>query len=481
MQNVKFYVAAPQTLGTVRDYANAKNATAPTLVRGCAVCLKMRLFANADGDASYPLEQLANIVSWQWAMDKDFSEATNYILEADNADIAVAAVMDTVDGTEIEYTEISIPISDMNTEELAAWLGTAKSQTGLAGELVGFDADSIQVFVLQVENFTVRNRITSLGSPTPIDPDYLTAAQVRALIAAGIAVQYSVDGSTGWHDTQTDADRYIHVRSASDDNAVWSSAIGLVVGPKGDTGVDSFCYVAYASDALGTGWSATPANALKYRAEIHVSEEIAEPGVADFSDAVWVKYLGDDGTGVGDMLKSLYDADDDGVVDAAEHAAAADAVPWTGIEGKPETFAPSSHTHDMSAISDPVRQKVVSESNPVTLYLDTPVLMNGTVQSGTSLAIDFTAIKDKASGGAAYAGLSGDFFTWEYHVTCSQDIVGVTIGSLNSTMVGISIPETLERVNNANTVHVFVVRGIYKSGAINGLKLQVNYAYSYEA
>ena len=32
MQNVKFYVAAPQTLGTVRDYANAKNEFAPTLV-----------------------------------------------------------------------------------------------------------------------------------------------------------------------------------------------------------------------------------------------------------------------------------------------------------------------------------------------------------------------------------------------------------------------------------------------------------------
>lgn len=481
MQNVKFYVAAPETLGSVRDFANAKNATAPTLVRGCEVCLKMRLFANSDGDAAYPITAFSNIVSWQWAMDNDFNESTSYKLIADNSNITVATVTDTVDGTDIDYTEISIPIPNMNTEELATWLGTNKSKNGLAGELIGFDAASTQVFVLQVENFTVRNRITSLGTPTPIIPDYLTAAQVRALIASGIAVQYSVDGSTLWHDTQVTADRYIRVRSASDATAAWSSAIGLIVGPQGNAGADSFCYVAYASDATGTGFSLTPTNALKFRAEIHSDTEIQTPDADDFADAVWVKYIGDDGTGVGDMLKSIYDADDDGVVDAAEHAAAADAVPWTGIEGKPETFAPSSHTHGMSAIIDPVRQKVVSESNPVTLYLDTPVLMNGTVQSGTSLAIDFTAIKDKASGGAAYTGLSGDFFTWEYHVTCSQDIVGVTIGSLNSTMVGISIPETLERVNNANTVHVFVVRGIYKSGAVNNLKLQVNYAYSYEA
>jgi len=480
MQNVKFYAAAPETLGTVRDFANAKNATAPTLVRGCEVCLKMRLFANSDGDAAYPITAFSNIVSWQWAMDKDFNEATNYILEADNANITVSTVTDTVDGTDIDYTEISIPIPNMNTEELATWLGTEKSKNGLAGELVGFDAESKQVFVLQVENFTVRNRITSLGTPTPISPDYLTAAQVRALIASGIAVQYSVDGSTLWHDTQVTADRYIRVRSASDANAVWSSAIGLVVGPQGNAGADSFCYVAYAADATGTGFSLTPTNALKFRAEIHSDTEIQTPDAEDFANATWVKYIGDDGTGVGDMLKSIYDTDDDGVVDDAEHAAVADAAPWSGISDKPSTFPPQSHAHTMSTLSDPVRQKVVSESNPVTLYLDSPVLLNSSVQSGTTIAIDFTAIKTAVSG-SAYSGQAGDFLTWEYHVSCSQDIVGVTVGSLNSTMVGIAIPDTLERVNNANTTHVFVVRGIYKSGAINNLKLQVNYAYSYEA
>lgn len=480
MQNVKFYAAAPETLGTVRDFANAKNATAPTLVRGCEVCLKMRLFANSDGDAAYPITAFSNIVSWQWAMDKDFNEATNYILEADNANITVSTVTDTVDGTDIDYTEISIPIPNMNTEELATWLGTDKSKNGLAGELVGFDADSTQVFVLQVENFTVRNRITSLGTPTPISPDYLTATQVRALIASGIAVQYSVDGSTLWHDTQVAADRYIRVRSASDANAAWSSAIGLVIGPQGNAGADSFCYVAYAADATGTGFSLTPMNTLKFRAEIHSDTEIQTPDAEDFANATWVKYIGDDGTGVGDMLKSIYDTDDDGVVDDAEHAAVADAAPWSGISDKPSTFPPQSHAHTMSALSDPVRQKVVSESNPVTLYLDSPVLLNSSVQSGTTIAIDFTAIKTAVLG-SAYSGQSGDFLTWEYHVSCSQDIVGVTVGSLNSTMVGIAIPDTLERVNNANTTHVFVVRGIYKSGAVNNLKLQVNYAYSYEA
>ena len=47
--------------------------------------------------------------------------------------------------------------------------------------------------------------------------------------------------------------------------------------------------------------------------------------------------------GYGDMMKSTYDKDNDGVVDKAK---VADNVPWGGITGKPSTFTPSGHTHD---------------------------------------------------------------------------------------------------------------------------------------
>lgn len=40
------------------------------------------------------------------------------------------------------------------------------------------------------------------------------------------------------------------------------------------------------------------------------------------------------------MLKTVYDADGDGVVDKAA------AVPWDGVTGKPGTFTPSTHNHD---------------------------------------------------------------------------------------------------------------------------------------
>lgn len=45
----------------------------------------------------------------------------------------------------------------------------------------------------------------------------------------------------------------------------------------------------------------------------------------------------------GDMLKSIYDTNNDGKVD---FAAVADSVPWSGVAGKPSVFPPAEHTHD---------------------------------------------------------------------------------------------------------------------------------------
>ena len=192
MQEIKLYVAANGALGVIRDYANAKGASAPTLVRGCEVLLRLRLFANAAGDTPYPIDQLQNIAAWQFGMDDDFNSETAYKLVADNDNITVDTVTDTIDDVERTFTEVSIPLTSTNTEQLADWLGTAKSRSGLHSELVGFDANGDDIFVLQIENFTFRNRLTSLGNPDEIDAEYLTEAQVRALVA-GVTPKKGVD------------------------------------------------------------------------------------------------------------------------------------------------------------------------------------------------------------------------------------------------------------------------------------------------
>jgi len=482
MQNTIFYVDAHETLGAVRDYANAKSATAPTLVRGIEACLKIRLFASDSGMEPYPISAFANVAAWAWAMDNDFNEATAYKLVGDNEDITVQSVTETIEGEEITYTEISIPITNMNTEELATWLGTDKSKTGLAGELVGYDTEARQIYILQIENFTVRNRITSLGNPTEISPDYLTAAQVRALFAAGMECEFSSDGEN-WHEIQTANDNYVHMRLRGEELGRWSDPIILMTGPRGYTGKDSFCYVAYASDATGRNFSLEPSNGLKFRAEIHTDTKIETPTAEDFAEAKWIKYCGDDGTGVGDMMKSVYDPEDTGTVltaKSATHAANADAVAWSGVTGKPESYNPASHTHSMNDISNPVYQKVFSSSSPKTFFLDHPIVRNTSGNDTGTIELDFSGIKTKQNGENCYP-TDALMWTWEYHVLCYADVTGVSVGSETCSMVGINIPEKLELVNDNATWHVFVIRAIYKSGAYNNTRFQANYAYSYEA
>ena len=48
MQEIKVYVAASDSVGVIRDYANARTVTAPSLVRGVEACLKLRLFSELN-------------------------------------------------------------------------------------------------------------------------------------------------------------------------------------------------------------------------------------------------------------------------------------------------------------------------------------------------------------------------------------------------------------------------------------------------
>jgi hypothetical protein len=53
-----------------------------------------------------------------------------------------------------------------------------------------------------------------------------------------------------------------------------------------------------------------------------------------------ITHVPDFGTGSGDMSRSVYDLNDDGIVEQAA------SVPWSGITGKPGTFPADPHTHD---------------------------------------------------------------------------------------------------------------------------------------
>jgi len=76
---------------------------------------------------------------------------------------------------------------------------------------------------------------------------------------------------------------------------LWFIGSGGGAGATGPAGADGdFTYLGYASDAVGTDFSLSPAVNLKYISILRSEVEIAAPDLADFVSG-WYKYLGDDG------------------------------------------------------------------------------------------------------------------------------------------------------------------------------------------
>lgn len=79
---------------------------------------------------------------------------------------------------------------------------------------------------------------------------------------------------------------------------------------------------------------------------------------------------------VGDMLKSIYDTDGDGVVDVAE------SVPWAGVTGKPSTYTPSSHNHtQLQKIDDRDAKPNVTAKGYLQLFFTSLAGMTGAANS----------------------------------------------------------------------------------------------------
>ena len=166
MQEHIIYLDAHESVAVVRDEKNMRSLPPPTLVRGTACILKLRLFAERIGTTPYPIANLYDVVSWQWAMDSDFYDRSPYKLVADNPNIELNSVQEFRDGIGRVYTQITIPMPSMETNELARWLGSEPVRAGLTGELTGFDATGSPIYILQVEGFKIRNRIVSSAGPT---------------------------------------------------------------------------------------------------------------------------------------------------------------------------------------------------------------------------------------------------------------------------------------------------------------------------
>nr|DAF51920.1 MAG TPA: minor tail protein [Siphoviridae sp. ctOb14] len=88
----------------------------------------------------------------------------------------------------------------------------------------------------------------------------------------------------------------------------------------------------------------TSAERSKWNGKAEISDIPTKVGQLE-NDKNYVTQSELGGAGYGDMMKSTYDTNNNGIVDKA------DSVPWSGIVDKPTTFTPSSHIHTVSNIT----------------------------------------------------------------------------------------------------------------------------------
>lgn len=226
MQNIVLYANADSTLAYVTDSYGGRYENRVSFTRGFKATLVLRLLTGENGEP-YPVSQLEQYTSWRCVFDVDYKQSTTPILSADSDAITVSG-----DGT---VTEIRIPISNMNTNELADAILDFESLAGVTMELVGILPDGTEGFGLQIKGFTIRNRVLYSGEPTEQDARWLDREQVLALVASGFDLQFSSDLAE-WHETQTSADTHFRFRSEASETAEWSEPVMVPVGQPGEQG-----------------------------------------------------------------------------------------------------------------------------------------------------------------------------------------------------------------------------------------------------
>lgn len=226
MNYINSYIAVDGSTGSFRNYSNTAGGQAFSLTRCLSCILRLRLFSSNSNSSPLPLSAFDGVVSWSFVIDYDFDHSTSPVLMGDSASIEAGSVIDAIEGRQCAFTQVSIPMTDMNTAELSKLLGNDESSIMLFAELTGYDGDGARKFVLRMPGITVRNLLYETGNPTFLPESYLNADQVRALVASGVVLQFSEDGDD-WHDTQTAQDRFLRFRSASSESASWSQPINV--------------------------------------------------------------------------------------------------------------------------------------------------------------------------------------------------------------------------------------------------------------
>lgn len=193
-------------------------------------------FCSADGGSTNQLPVLTRSVKTELVLnffDESGGALTiptcssfNFAIAKDWADSTPPEVLVT-EGITQTSTSVTIVVNP-NTEELITALSGKKSETFTA-ELKGYAVVGGEVTAVLICQFSIIvNNLVYPGSGVPeeLEAEYYLKSEVDALLQAATVYQFSVDGSTSWHDAYASTDKYYRER-VDITGSSWSAALPL--------------------------------------------------------------------------------------------------------------------------------------------------------------------------------------------------------------------------------------------------------------
>jgi hypothetical protein len=176
MQEIVIYLRVGDVAATHVDEYNQTGKSTPAITRGMRANLCLRLL-DSEGEP-IPASDLA-YDSWDFVLAHDWNTDTAMQIRSQ---VGITVTTITID--EKEYSQITIPLTETNTEELISVLNNSASIT-LGGELAGFESEEIDPGFLIQFDISVRNRRGTAGTsnPTPVLNGTYSIAQIDALLA----------------------------------------------------------------------------------------------------------------------------------------------------------------------------------------------------------------------------------------------------------------------------------------------------------
>jgi hypothetical protein len=176
MQEIVIYLRVGDVAATHVDEYNQTGKSTPAITRGMRANLCLRLL-DSEGEP-IPVSKLT-YSSWDFVLAHDWNTDTAVQIRSQ-----VGITVTTVTIEDKEYSQITIPLTETNTEELISVLNNSAS-IALGGELAGFESEEIDPGFLIQFDISVRNRRGTAGTsnPTPVLNGTYSIAQIDDLLA----------------------------------------------------------------------------------------------------------------------------------------------------------------------------------------------------------------------------------------------------------------------------------------------------------